>query len=80
MVRDEIFVDLNGRDPRLAFVGYTSFAADTHDGIVGMHTVDEVFERVGVDFGISVDLHRLVRVWTRLELDLPSSRPQSNRA
>jgi len=56
MMRDEVFVNLNHRYPRLTFIGDSSFSTNAHDGIVRMHTVDEVLERVGVDLRIGVDL------------------------
>jgi hypothetical protein len=56
MMRDEVFVDLDHRYPRLTFVGDSGLSTNAHNGIVGMHTVDEVFERVRVDFRIGVDL------------------------
>ena len=56
MMRDEVFVDLNHRYPGLTFVCDSRLTTDAHDGIVGMHTVDEVFKRVGVDLRIGVDL------------------------
>jgi hypothetical protein len=56
MMRDEVFVDLDHRYPRLTFVGDSGLSTNAHNGIVGMHTVDEVFERVGVDFRVGVDL------------------------
>jgi hypothetical protein len=43
-------------DSRLTFVGDSGLSTNAHNGIVGMHTVDEVFERVGVDFRVGVDL------------------------
>lgn len=56
MVRDEVFVYLDGSHPRLTLVGYTCLATDPHDSVVGLHAVDEVLEGVGVDLGIRVDL------------------------
>lgn len=56
MMRDKVFVDLNHRYPRLTFIGDSSLSTYAHDGIVGVHTVDEMFERIGVDLGIGVDL------------------------
>jgi hypothetical protein len=55
-MRDKVFVNLDHRYPRLTFIGDSSLSTYAHDGIVGMHAVDEVFERVGVDLGIGVDL------------------------
>jgi hypothetical protein len=52
----EVFVYLNGSDPRLSLVGYPSFAANTHNHVVRVHAVDEVFQRVGIYLGIGVDL------------------------
>ncbi len=56
MVRDEVFINLNGGDPTLTLVGYPSLAANAHNGIVVMHAVDEVSEGVGLDCGIRIDL------------------------
>ena len=56
MMRDKVFVNLNHRYPGLTFVGNSSLSTNAHDGIVGMHTVDEVLKRVRVDLRIGVDL------------------------
>ena len=42
MVRDEVFVHLDRGHPRLAFVRDARLAADTHDEIVMVHTIDQV--------------------------------------
>lgn len=42
MMRDEVFVDLNRRDPRLSLVRYPRLAADAHDRVVVLHAVDEL--------------------------------------
>lgn len=56
MMRDKVFVDLDHRHPGLTFIGDSSLSTNAHNSIVGMHTVDEVLERVGVDLRIGVDL------------------------
>jgi hypothetical protein len=56
MMRYEVFVHLDHGNPRLTFIGDTSLATDAHDGVIGVHTVDEVFERIGIDLGIGIDL------------------------
>jgi len=55
-MRDKVFVDLDHRYPRLTFIGDSGLSTNAHDGIVGMHTVDEVFERIRVNLGVGVDL------------------------
>ena len=55
-MRDEVFKDLNSCHPRLSLVRYSCLAADTHDHLVVMHTIDEVLEGIGVHFRVRVDL------------------------
>lgn len=56
MVRDKVLENLDGGDPRLTFVCDPGFAADAHNHVVVVHAVDEVFQRVGVNPGICVNL------------------------
>ena len=56
MVRDEVFVHLDRGHPRLAFVRDARLAADTHDEIVMVHTIDQVRECVRQHLCVSVDL------------------------
>lgn len=44
-MRNEVFEDLNRRDPRLALVGDSCFSANTHDHLIMMHAVDEMTQR-----------------------------------
>lgn len=53
----KILEDLDGRYPRLAFVGYPCFTTNPHDHLVVMHAVDEVFQRRRKDFSIRIDLN-----------------------
>ena len=58
MVGDEVFEHLDSGNPRLALVGYSSLATNTHNHLVMMHTIDEVFERIGENLGVCVDLRK----------------------
>ena len=55
-MRDEILVYLDCSNPRLALVRYPGFAADTHDHLVMMHTVDQISQRIWIDLGVGINL------------------------
>jgi len=53
---DEILEDLNGGDPGLSFVCYARLSANAHNHLIMMHTIDQISEGVGKNFGVGVDL------------------------
>jgi len=55
-MRDEIFEDLNGGDPRLAFVGYSCFTTTSHDHLIVVHAIYQVPEGLREHFCVSVHL------------------------
>ena len=55
-MRNEIFENLNGCDPRLPLVRYPRLSADTHDHLVVLHAVDKVSQRIRENFSICVNL------------------------
>lgn len=56
MMGDEVLEHLDSCNPRLTLVGYSSLAADTHDHLVMVHTIDKILQRIRENLGICVDL------------------------
>lgn len=67
MMGDEVLEDLDGGYPGLSLVRYTRLPADTHDHLIVVHTVDQVFEGFRENFGVRVNLsnnYQCIRVTT----------------
>jgi len=80
-MRDEVFKHLNGCNPRLPLVGNARLPAHTHDHLIVMHAIDEVFERRREDLGIRIHLHKhQLGLYYNLKGDAPSSKPQKSQA
>lgn len=56
MMGNEVLEDLNGCDPGLTLVCYTSFTAYTHNHLVVVHAVNQILERIGENLRIGVNL------------------------
>ena len=55
---NEVLEDLNGCNPGLPLIGYTGFTAYTHDHLVMVHTIDQIFEGIWEDLCIGVNLFK----------------------
>jgi hypothetical protein len=65
MMGDEIFKDLDSRNPRLPLVSYPSLPANSHDHLIMVHAIHKISERIREHFGIRVHLRSWVNITER---------------
>lgn len=56
MMRNKVFIDLNGSNPGVTLVGNLGFATETHNQVIIDHTVDQQSKRRCIYFGICIHL------------------------